>query len=179
MCGLLVWSMWGRASPHESEHGVSLYRGCTKALAIRHHGSSWQAREAWLTSLSRWWIGAAGIRTAFTSCCWTPFRMPTTAQTSVTGSSWWDRCTQHGGCHIRRYADHRARTLPEKWGTLGEIVREASVGFSSLSSTFVCDDLIKDMREEGEMPVMQHTFSNWQWRHDCVRKARLHISWLM
>lgn len=138
----------------KSEHCVLLCRGCTKALAIRHHGWSWQAQEAWLTSSSRWWIGAAGIWTVFMSCCWTPFQMPTTAPTSVTGSSWWERCAQHGGRHIHRYAHHKAWTLPEKWGTLGKIVREAKVGFSSLSSKFVCDDLIKDMTEEGKIPIM-------------------------
>lgn len=35
----------------------------------------------------------------------------------------------------------------------GKIVREAKVGFSSLSSKFVCDGLIKSMKEEGEQQV--------------------------
>lgn len=43
--------------------------------------------------------------------------------------------------HIHRYARHKTRMLPGKWGTVGKIVREANVGFSSLSSKFVCYDL--------------------------------------
>ena len=141
-----------------SAHGVPFCRGCTKALAIPHHGWFWPAREAWLTSSSRWWIGAAGIRTAFASCCWTPFQMPTTAQTSVTGSSWWEPCAhsmEAATCtdiHITRL-----EPLPEKWGTVGKSVRETNVlnaNVSSLSWKFVCVDLINNMKEVGKIQII-------------------------
>lgn len=44
-------------------------------------------------------------------------------------------------------------SVARKMGLTGKDLREANVGFSSLSSTFVCDDLIRDMKEERKMPV--------------------------
>lgn len=43
--------------------------------------------------------------------------------------------------HIHRYAHHKTWMLLGKWGTVGKIAREANVGFSSLSSKFVWEDL--------------------------------------
>lgn len=59
------------------------------------------------------------------------------------------------------YTDmHITRLCQKKWGTVGKTVRGANVGFSSLSLKFVCDDLIKDMKEEGKIPIMKYIFSS-------------------